>query len=627
VRLYWWFVEGFGYEYQVQRVEFSDGSVWTVDTLKEMVTRPTEEADSITGFGSDDVLRGQGGNDTLSGAPGNDRLEGGGGNDALYGDGGDDTLVGGAGDDRLEGGLDNDTYVFGRGSGRDTIHDNDWWRPATDRILFESGVAPADVTGTRDEHDLVLHIANSSDQLRLHQWFLEGFGHTFQVQEARFANGQVWDLTALQQLALQGTPGPDVLNGYDSADSLSGFGGNDILHGGAGNDRLDGGAAADAMHGGAGDDTYVVDNAGDVVAEGASAGTDSVLSAISYALPEHVENLSLTGSAAINGTGNGLANLLGGNNGANRLDGGGGADRMTGGAGNDTYMVESPGDVVVETPGQGTDSVMSAVSYTLGANVENLTLMGTAPVNGTGNALNNVLIGNGANNRLSGGAGADTMVGHAGNDTYVVDRVSDVVAELPGQGTDTIETALSWALGPNVENLVLTGTNAVAATGNELANSLTGNARSNSLSGGGGADLLAGGAGADYYLFGRGGGADRIVEDDATPNVRDLLSFEWGIQPLEMLLSRSGNDLLLALRSSDDSVAIQDWYRGPSFQVEQVQAGDGRRLAASQVDVLIQAMATYSSESGLSWTQAITERPAEVEAVLAAHWHMPTPGT
>jgi hypothetical protein len=104
------------------------------------------------------------------------------------------------------------------------------------------------------------------------------------------------------------------------------------------------------------------------------------------------------------------------------------------------------------------------------------------------------------------------------------------------------------------------------------------------------------------------------------------LSFEWGIQPLEMILSRSGNDLLLALWSSGDSITIQDWYRGPAFQVEQVQAGE-RGLAASQVDVLIQAMATYSSESGLTWAQAIAERPAEVEVVLAAHWQMLTPTT
>ena len=627
VRLHWWFVEGFGYEYQVQRVEFSDGSLWTVDMLKEMVTRPTEGPDSITGFGSDDVLRGQGGDDTISGAPGKDRPEGGSGNDALFGDGGDDTLVGGAGDDRLEGGLDSDTYVFGRGSGRDVIHDNDWWRPATDRIVFEAGIEPGDVARGREGHDLVLSVAGSVDQLRLHQWFLEGSGHDFQVQEARFADGTVWNLAALQQLTVQGTPGPDVLNGFDTADFLNGLAGNDVLHGWAGNDRLDGGVGTDIMHGGTGDDTYVVDVAGDVVVEAVGAGTDSVLSAIGYTLPDHIENLTLTGSAAINGSGNSLANLLAGNSAANRLDGRGGADRMAGGGGNDTYVIDNGGDLVTENPGQGTDSVLSAVCHALATNVENLTLTGTGTIDATGNTLNNILVGNAANNRLSGGTGADTMQGGAGNDVYVVERVADVITERPGEGLDTVEASLNWTLGANIENLVLTGASAISAIGNELGNSLTGTAGWNYLAGRGGADILTGGAGADLYVFERGGGTDRIVENDPTPGVADRLLLESGIQPLEMTLSRSGNDLLLALRSNGDAVAFQEWYRGPAFQVEVVQAGDGRRLAASQVDLLIQAMATYTAGSGLSWAQAVAERPADVEAILAAHWQPPTPGT
>ena len=175
---------------------------------------------------------------------------------------------------------------------------------------------------------------------------------------------------------------------------------------------------------------------------------------------------------------------------------------------------------------------------------------------------------------------------------------------------------------------MLTGASAISAIGNELANSLTGTSGWNYLSGRGGADLLTGGAGADLYVFERGGGTDRIVENDGTPGVAgDRLLFESGIRPLEMTLSRSGNDLLLALRSNGDAVAFQDWYRGPAFQVEVVQAGDGHRLAASQVDLLIQAMATYTAGSGLSWAQAIAERPADVEAILAAHWQPPTPGT
>jgi Ca2+-binding RTX toxin-like protein len=472
-----------------------------------------------------------------------------------------------------------------------------------------------------------LRIAGTSDDLRLHWWFLDGFGYTYQVQEARFADGTVWSLGTLQQLVLQGTTGPDVLNGYDTADKMNGFAGNDALHGWGGDDRLDGGSGADTMQGGAANDTYVVDNSADVVTEVVGAGTDTVLSLISYILRDNVENLALTGSAAINGTGNGLANALTGNSGANVLDGAAGADKMTGGGGNDTYMVDNTGDRVVESSGQGTDTVLSGVSYTLGANVENLTLTGTAAINGTGNSLKNVLVGNAATNLLSGGTGADTMRGGPGNDTYVVDNPGDIVAELAGEGTDTVRASIGYTLGANLENVVLTGTGAVGAVGNALANALTGNSAPNSLSGGGGADLLAGGAGADAYYYGRSGGADRILESDPTPGIQDRLYFDPGIQPLDIILSRSGNDLLLAVGTGGDVIAVQGWYQGPAAQVEVVQAGDGRRLAAGQADQLIQAMASYSAVSGLSWANAVTQRPAEVEAVLAAYWQTPTPGT
>ncbi len=626
IRLFWWFVEGFGYEYQVQRVEFSDGSAWTVDMLKEMVTRGTDGPDSIMGFGSDDVLRGQGGDDTIAGAAGNDRLEGGAGRDALYGENGDDTLVGGPGDDRLEAGLDSDTYVFGRGSGHDTIVDNDWWRPSTDRIAFEAGISPHEITRTREQHDLVLRIAGAADALRLHQWFLEG-SHNYQVQEARFADGTVWDLAVLQQetpQGPQGTAGPDVLNGYDTPDVMNGFAANDALYGWGGNDRLDGGSGADVMHGGLGDDTYVVDTAADSISEAAGAGADTVLSSVSYTLPQNTENLTLTGNASVNGSGNSLANVLDGNAGANLLDGGGGADRMSGGAGNDTYVVDNTGDQVIEAAGQGTDTVRSAVSLTLSANFENLTLTGTAAINGTGNALRNILLGNSAANRLTGGADADTMAGGAGNDTYVVDQAGDTILELSGQGTDTVEASIGFTLGANVENLVLTGAAAVSGVGNDLANSLIGNNAANSLSGKRGADRLAGGGGNDLYYFERGDGADRIDESNGTPGNQDRLVLDATVRALDIVVSRSGSDLLFAIRSSADVVTVQDWYRGPAFQVEEIQAGDGRRLLAGQADQLVQAMAKYSVASGLSWDAAAAARPAEVEAVLAAYWQPPT---
>ena len=121
--------------------------------------------------------------------------------------------------------------------------------------------------------------------------------------------------------------------------------------------------------------------------------------------------------------------------------------------------------------------MQTALTYTLGANVENLTLTGAAAINGTGNGLNNVLTGNTGNNVLDGGVGADTLVGGAGNDTYVVDIASDVVTEAASAGTDLVQSAVTLTLAANVENLTLTGATAINGTGNTLANSIDGEQR------------------------------------------------------------------------------------------------------------------------------------------------------
>src|SRR5439155_1058881 len=129
---------------------------------------------------------------------------------------------------------------------------------------------------------------------------------------------------------------------------------------------------------------------------------------------------------------------------------------MIGGAGDDTYFVDSTGDVVTELASEGTDTVVSSVDSTLGANLENLTLVGSA-LSGTGNAQDNVITGNAHDNVLDGGAGADTMIGGAGNDTYTVDSSSDVVTENSGEGTDTVVSSIDYTLGANLENLTLVG--------------------------------------------------------------------------------------------------------------------------------------------------------------------------
>ncbi|MBL0372790.1 hypothetical protein JJB09_12185 [Rhizobium sp. KVB221] len=334
---------------------------------------------------------------------------------------------------------------------------------------------------------------------------------------------QIYDLLAAQAQHFIGSAGDDVYTGTAFAD---------LIEGNDGNDTLDGGAGADTMIGGLGNDTYIVDNLGDVTTEAADGGIDTVrVSVDHYDLKANVENLTMTGTADLWGYGNELDNILTGNSGNNTLMGMGGNDTMIGGLGNDTYYVADAGDVVVEQAGEGTDTVRTGLdNYVLGANIENLTLSGTANLTGTGNGLDNVLTGNAGNNTLyglagndtlDGKAGADTMVGGTGDDTYVVDDAGDVVTELDGEGTDTVKTALdAYTLGAFVENLILTGTADLVGNGNALNNVITGNSGANTLYGFAGDDTLDGGAGADTLVGGIGN--DTYIVDNAGDVVTEL---------------------------------------------------------------------------------------------------------
>lgn len=152
--------------------------------------------------------------------------------------------------------------------------------------------------------------------------------------------------------------------------------------------------------------------------------------------------------------GEGKDTLLGGL-GNDYLDGGAGADNMQGDQGDDTYIVNSVNDVILEQANQGYDTVISSANYILNANIEELRLLEGYNINGTGNALNNRIIGNAQDNILDGVTGADTMIGGLGNDTYYVDNIGDQLVELVGEGTDTVQSKISYALGENVESLNL----------------------------------------------------------------------------------------------------------------------------------------------------------------------------
>ncbi|KAB0508142.1 serine 3-dehydrogenase [Pseudomonas lini] len=310
---------------------------------------------------------------------------------------------------------------------------------------------------------------------------------------------------------------------------------NNTLTGNAADNVLDGSLGADTLIGGAGNDSYVVDNLGDVVIETSTLASeiDTVYSLIDYTLGSNVENLMLQGSGNLNGTGNALNNVINGYIGNNILNGGLGADVMSGGDGNDTYIVDNISDMAIETSTLAgeIDTVRSSVSYILGANLENLELTGTANTYGIGNALNNVITGNDGNNQLNGAAGVDTLIGGKGNDDYFLDQVGELalVQEIVSEGTDTLYVVynataqtntidLNLSNLHNVENVLLLGSGAFTALGNDLNNTLTGNTANNILDGGIGTDTLTGGAGADKFVFSAlnemGTGANRDVITD-----------------------------------------------------------------------------------------------------------------
>ncbi len=563
---------------------------------------------TLTGTGEEDTLNGGAGNDTLRGLGGNDTLLGGTGSDTLDGGTGADTMTGGAGNDTYEvddagdvvseaGGGGSDlvrstlaAYTLGAnvenltfagsgdfagtgngaantitgGGGNDTLlglAGNDTLVGGTGNDRLDGGTGSDDMTGGTGNDTYV--VDGTGDDVN------ESSGGGIDTVETALTTytlgTNVENLTLIGTANISGTGNTlaNVLTGNTGNNALNGGGGNDTLIDAAGNDTLDGGSGADSMAGGIGNDTYVVDNAGDAVNEVDGEGTDTVRTSLNgHGLAAHVENLTLTGSGNISGTGNGLANVLTGNSGNNALSGGSGDDTMIGGAGGDTYEVDSAGDIVTEAGGGGTDLVRTFLAaYTLGANVENLTFTGTGSFAGNGNGAANTitggsgndtllglagadtLVGGAGDDRLDGGTGGDTMTGGAGNDTYMVDSTGDDVNESGNGGIDAVETALNnHTLSGNVENLTLTGTGNISGSGNSLANVLTGNTGNNTLSGGGGSDtliggsgndVLTGGGGADMFIFKPGFGNDRITDFDAVPNLsgaQDLIDLtDFGI--------------------------------------------------------------------------------------------------
>ena len=271
-----------------------------------------------------------------------------------------------------------------------------------------------------------------------------------------------------------------------------------------------------------------------------------------------------TGTAADDAlTGSDLADVIEGLAGNDTLDGGAGNDSLIGGNGDDTYVVDSALDVLTEKAGQGTDTVRSSVGWTLGANTENLALMGAGAINGAGNALANVLLGNDAANSLSGLGGNDTLDGGDGADTL-----------LGGAGDDR-------------------------------------------YAGGWGADTLTDTATAsnDVYAWGRGEGADTLSDAGGI----DRLEVLSGVAEDQLWLRRVGSNLELSVIGTADRLTITGWYTNPAKRIESFHLADGQALQATQVQRLVDAMAAFAPP-GAGQTTLPPAYQSALQPVIAPNW-------
>jgi Ca2+-binding RTX toxin-like protein len=444
----------------------------------------------IRDLGGSDVLTGGSAGDVIYSSSGNDIITGGGGDDHLTVVSGNATISGGAGNDVIKSGVGSATIAAGSG--------NDQIFTSTAFVSLDAG------TG-------------------FDQVFLTG------------STAVTLDLGATGIEYIKSGSGDDTLDGSSQTAALTIFGnqGNDTITGGALDDFLQGGSGDDYIDGGSGIDTasYHESARGVFVSllltgsQNTEDGQDTLIG---------IENLD--GSA--------YSDTLIGNEAANVLDGGAGADLLIGGRGDDSYVIDNLSDRVRERAGEGTDTVLTQLSYELPDFVERLVLGGTKNLSGIGNAWANTLLGNPGDNYLAGAAGDDHLFGAAGRDYMLGEDGIDLLSG--GSGDDYLD-------GGDGDDRLNSGSGddvLLGGTGNDILDGGDGNDR---LFDGRGSDTLVGDAGADRFVFGEREGAlvkDRIM--DFSHSDGDLI----GLAAIDADTGISGNQAFHFIGGSAFSGAV-----------------------------------------------------------------------
>jgi Ca2+-binding RTX toxin-like protein len=537
---------------------------YTIASLANIENLTLTGSSVINGTGNtgNNVLTGNTANNTLNGGDGNDTLNGGAGNDSLIGGNGNDyayyysstasvtvNLATGTASDGL-GGTDTLSQIENV-QGSNTAGDNITGSTGNN-VLY--GYGGNDILNGGDGNDTLIG-GTGNDSL------IGGNGNDYAYYYS--ATGVV-TVNLGTGTASDGEGGTDTLSQIENVqgsntagDNITGSTGNNVLYGYGGNDTLNGGAGNDSLIGGLGNDIYQVDSTTDVITENASEGTDTIQSSVTFTIASlaNIENLTLTGSSVINGTGNAANNILTGNSANNTLNGGDGNDTLNGGAGNDSliggngndyaYYYSSTGSVTVNlatgiaSDGLGGTDTLSQIENVQGSN--------TAGDNLTGDANNNILYGYGGNDTLNGGDGNDTLIGGAGNDLLTGGNGTDTAYYYSVTGAVTANLATGTASDGEGGTDTLSQIENVQGS-NTASDNLTGNTGVNVLYGYGGADILTGGGGNDLLYLGSDTVKDTVnyTSGDGTDTVYnfvrgasgDLLKFT-GITAIDVQVSGS----------------------------------------------------------------------------------------
>jgi|GEM_PF-5229842 len=500
----------------------------------------TATSSGVTTTGSSDgnVMVGTKGIDVLNGGDGDDAIFGSLGNDTLSGGNGDDFLVGGNGSDKLSGGYGNDSYRIDIYSGTstssattvtdttdltsfETITDYKGEGNSIDLCINTDQFVDAYRTSVGANSRLVFSLSNDTNSTTKSLTVIEDAAS---ITYINVSQEELWDDTSeynsnfLSADPLNGGETDDILIGANSANTHSGGGGNDILlgaggndslYGGDGDDFLQGGDGADSLVGGTGKDVYYLTGdttqggSSDTIVEEENQGVDTVISTLStytLGLGSNLEYLRLSGRLANSGTGNELDNAIIGNSNNNVIDGGAGADYMEGRSGNDTYKVDHRRDFVNERLNEGVDTVISSISYSLGDNIENLTLLNypSTVFGATFATLTNVTTMTVSD--VSTTTGLPLLVGQllTGSNIAVGTTITGFISGTGGSGTYTVSAPQPLITAKTT--VAAYDSSSIDGQGNQLNNKITGNSLINILDGGAGDDTLIGDLGDDSYI-------------------------------------------------------------------------------------------------------------------------------